>query len=138
MQVTEQVDALRLLSIDPIRYLVVPRFVASVLSGIMLSLLANAVCLFFGMLVSINELGYTAGSFITALHAFARFQDVVFSFIKAATFAGVIPIISCFCGFNCKAGAEGVGHATTLSVVTNSITIILLDFVLTYVFSFFY
>jgi len=138
MQVTEQIDALKILSIDPIRYLVVPRFFASLVSGVMLSLLANAVCLFFAMVVSIYELGYTPGSFLTALHTFARFQDVVFSFIKAGVFAGVIPLISCFCGFNCKAGAEGVGHATTLSVVSNSIAIIILDFILTYIFSFFY
>jgi phospholipid/cholesterol/gamma-HCH transport system permease protein len=138
MQITEQIDALRLLNVDPIRYLVVPRYIATILSSMVLTVLANATCLFFAMLVSISELNSSVGSFIGAMNVFTKFSDVLSSIIKAAVFGGVIPLVSCFCGFRCKAGAEGVGRATTRAVVTNAVTIIVLDFILTYVFSYFY
>lgn len=138
MQVTEQVDALRMLGIDPIRFIVVPRFVASVLAGLVLAVIANLVCLYCAMLVSTIKLGYTAGGFIAAMRTFVSFQDLVFASIKGAAFGAVIPIFSCFYGFRCKAGAEGVGLATTNSVVSTSVAIIVIDFALTFIFSYFY
>lgn len=138
MQITEQNDALRMLGIDPVRFLVVPRFIACVLGGFLLSLIANSVCLYCAMLVSEAKLGYSSGAFITGMRAFVGFQDLVFAAIKGASFGAVIPLVSCFFGFRCKSGAEGVGLATTNSVVVSSVLIIVLDFVLTYVFSNFY
>jgi phospholipid/cholesterol/gamma-HCH transport system permease protein len=138
MQITEQNDALRMLGIDPIRFLVVPRFIACVIGGFFLSLIANLVCLYCAMLVSEAKLGYSSGAFITGMKAFVSFQDLVFASIKGACFGAVIPLVSCFFGFRCKSGAEGVGLATTNAVVVSSILIIFLDFVLTYVFSHFY
>ncbi len=138
MQITEQIDALRMLGIDPIRFLVVPRFFACVVGGFLLSLIANLVCLYCAMLVSEAKLGYSSGAFITGMRAFVDFQDLVFAAIKGACFGAVIPLISCFFGFRCKSGAEGVGLATTNSVVVASVTIIVLDFFLTYLFSHFY
>ena len=130
--------ALKILGIDPIRYLVVPRFVACVFGGLLLSIIANLVCLYFAMLVSQVQLGYSPGNFLIAMRTFVDFKDLVFAGIKGACFGAVIPIFSCYYGFRCKAGAEGVGLATTNSVVTTSVTIIILDFVLGYIFSFFY
>lgn len=138
MQVTEQIDALRMLGIDPIRFLVVPRLIACVIGGWLLSLIANLVCLYCAMLVSEISLGYSTGAFLTGMRAFVDFQDLVFASIKGACFGAVIPLISCYFGFRCKSGAEGVGLATTNSVVASSVSIIVLDFVLTYVFSHFY
>lgn len=138
MQVTEQVDALRMLGIDPVRFLVVPRFVACLLAGLVLAVIANLVCLYGAMLVSTWKLGYTVGGFIAAMRTFVQFQDLVFASIKGAAFGAVIPLFSCFFGFRCKAGAEGVGLATTNSVVATSVAIIVIDFVLTFVFSYFY
>lgn len=138
MQVTEQVDALKMLGIDPIRFIVVPRFVACVLGGFLLSIIANVVCLICAMLVSQISLGYTYGSFIMGMKNFVSFQDLVFAAIKGACFGAVIPIFSCYYGFNCKAGAEGVGLATTNSVVSTSVAIIVIDFILSYIFSHFY
>jgi phospholipid/cholesterol/gamma-HCH transport system permease protein len=138
MQVTEQVDALRMLGIDPVRFIVVPRFVACLVSGFVLAIVANLVCLYGAMLVSTLKLGYTFGGFITAMRAFVHFQDLVFASVKGAAFGAVIPLFSCFYGFRCKAGAEGVGLATTNSVVATSVAIIVIDFVLTFVFSYFY
>ncbi len=138
MQVTEQVDALRMLGIDPVRFIVVPRFVACVIGGFLLCIIANIVCLYCAMLVSTWSLGFTAGSFLAAMRTFVKFQDLAFASIKGAAFGAVIPIFSCFHGFRCKAGAEGVGLATTNSVVSTSVAIIVIDFVLTFFFSQFY
>lgn len=138
MQVTEQVDALRMLGIDPVRFLVVPRLIACIVGGFLLSLIANLCCLYAAMMVSEIKLGYSSGAFITGMRAFVDFQDLVFASIKGACFGAVIPLISCFFGFRCQSGAEGVGLATTNSVVASSVAIIVLDFVLTYVFSHFY
>jgi len=138
MQVTEQVDALKILGIDPIRYLVVPRFIACIIGGFLLSIIANLVCLFCAMIVSQVQLGYSTGGFVMAMRTFVGFQDLVLASIKGACFGAVIPIFSCFYGFRCKAGAEGVGLATTNSVVTTSVAIIVLDFILGYIFSYIY
>lgn len=138
MQVTEQNDALRMLGIDPIRFLVVPRLIACVFGGVILSLIANLVCLYCAMLVSELKLGYSSGSFLTGMRAFVSYRDLLFAMIKGGCFGAVIPLVSCFFGFRCKSGAEGVGLATTNSVVVASVTIIVMDFFLTYTFSHFY
>lgn len=138
MKITEQIDALRMLGIDPVRFLVVPRLLACMSGGFVLSVIANLVCLYAAMMVSEVKLGYSSGAFITGMRAFVDFQDLVFAAIKGATFGAVIPLISCFFGFRCQSGAEGVGLATTNSVVASSVSIIVLDFVLTYIFSHFY
>ncbi len=138
MRVTEQIDALRMLGIDPIRFIVVPRFVAAIVAGLVLAVIANLVCLYGAMLVSTVKLGYTAGAFLTAMRTFVRLQDLVFACIKGAAFGAVIPLFSCYFGFRCKAGAEGVGLATTGSVVATSVAIIIIDFALTFLFSRFY
>ena len=138
MQITEQNDALKMLGIDPVRFLVVPRFIACVVGGFVLSLIANLVCLYCAMLVSEFKLGYSSGAFLAGMRVFVQFQDLVFASIKGACFGAVIPLVACYFGFRCKSGAEGVGLATTNSVVVSSVAIIVLDFVLTYVFSHFY
>lgn len=138
MQITEQIDAFRMLGIDPIRFLVVPRLVACVLGGLILSLIANVVCLFCAMLVTEAKLGYSIDMFLTGMRAFVDFRDLIFAMIKGAVFGAVIPLVSCFFGFRCQSGAEGVGLATTNSVVVASVSIIVLDFCLTYLFSHFY
>jgi phospholipid/cholesterol/gamma-HCH transport system permease protein len=135
MKVTEQIDALKMLGIDPIRYLVVPRFVACVVGGALLTIIANISCLFFAMMVSEFKLGYSTGSFLMAMRTFVHFKDLIFSTIKGTCFGAVIPLFSCFFGLRCRAGAEGVGLATTNSVVATSVAVIVIDFILTWVFS---
>lgn len=138
MTITEQVDALRMLGIDPIRFIVVPRLVACAIGSAMLTIIANIICLYCAALVCEAYLGFTMALFKTAMTRFVGFQDLIFAAIKGVVFGCVIPLISCFFGFRCKAGAEGVGLATTKSVVSSSVTIIILDFVLTFIFSHFY
>ncbi|KHD88020.1 MAG: organic solvent resistance ABC transporter permease [Bdellovibrio sp. ArHS] len=138
MQITEQVDAFKMLGIDPVNYLVVPRFLACVLGCMMLTIIANMTCIFSAMLVSQNYLGYTPSMFLTSMDRFVQFQDMVFAAIKGACFGGVIPIVACYFGFRCQQGAEGVGRATTNTVVVASIAIIVIDFILSYTFSYLY
>ncbi len=135
MKVTEQIDALDMLGIDPIRFLVVPRFVACVVGGFLLTVISTLVCLYCAMLVSQIKLGYTTGGFLMAMRTFVEFRDFGFAIIKGVCFSAVIPLFSCFYGFRCEAGAEGVGIATTKSVVSTSVAIIVIDFVLTWVFA---
>lgn len=138
MKVTEQIDALKMLGIDPVNFIVIPRLFATTIGCMILCVIANMVCIFAAMLVSEQILGYTTSMFLTAMNRFVNFQDIVFAIIKAMFFGMVIPLISCFFGFRCKSGADGVGNATTQSVVFASIAIIVLDFVLSYTFSYFY
>ena len=138
MKITEQIDALKLLGIDPVRFLVVPRFLACMVGGALISTLANIVCIYCAMLVSEVKLGYGSGIFLMAMGRFVGFQDLFFAAIKGGVFGAIIPLVSCYNGFRCQAGAEGVGRATTNSVVAASVLVILSDFVLSYIFSSFY
>lgn len=138
MKVTEQIEALQMLGLDPIRFLIAPRLVACVIAGALMSLIANIVCLLSAMAVSIVKLGYTAGLFLSMSRPFVSGQDLGFAIIKGAVFGAVIPLFACYSGLRCKPGAEGVGLATTGAVVSTSVAIIVLDFILSYLFSHFY
>lgn len=138
MQTTEQIDALKMLGINPIQFLVVPRFLACIFGGIILTVVANMICIFCAMVVSDISLGYSPTIFLTSMRRFVQFKDLIFSMIKGAAFGSIIPLVSCFFGFRCLSGADGVGKATTNSVVVSSTVIIIVDFILTYVFSYFY
>jgi phospholipid/cholesterol/gamma-HCH transport system permease protein len=138
MKVTEQIDALKMLGIPPSTYLVIPRLIACVIGTMALVIIANMACLFSAMAVSDSYLGYSPVIFLTAMKRFVQFRDLIFAIIKAAVFGAVIPLISCYFGFRCQSGAEGVGRATTNSVVVGSIAIIVLDFILSYAFSYLY
>lgn len=138
MKISEQIDALKLLRIDPVNFLVLPRVIACLLGGLLLSLIANAVCIITAVTVTTWGLDQSLGFFLMSFRRFVLFKDLGFSLIKGMVFCGVIPLVSCYYGFNCEPGANGVGRATTKSVVSSSICIIVLDFILTLSFSFFY
>lgn len=135
MKVTEQIDALKLLGIDPVEYLVVPRFLASIVASICLTLVAITISLACAITIAVVRYNFTTLEYLNALRHFVGGKDVVCALIKGAIYGAVIPIISCTYGFRCEGGAEGVGSATTDSVVASTIAIILLDFVLTYLFT---
>ncbi|MFZ4403122.1 MAG: MlaE family ABC transporter permease [Pseudobdellovibrionaceae bacterium] len=138
MQVTEQIDALKMLGIGPVQYIVTPRVLACALGTCVLTILANTSCLISALLVSDFYLGYPPSVFLQSMRRFVAPQDFAFAMIKGFLFGLVIPLISCSYGFRCQPGAEGVGSSTTKAVVANSMTIIILDFILSYIFSHFY
>lgn len=135
MKVTEQIDALRLLQIDPIEYLVYPRFIASIVVITCLTLISIFVTLSCAIAVAVLNYNFSTLEYINALMHFVSSMDLVCALVKGMVFGAVVPIISCFYGFNCAGGAEGVGAATTNSVVTSTILVIILDFMLTFAFS---
>lgn len=132
MKITEQLDALRLLAVDPVEYLVIPRWVASVFAAVSLTVVSVSIALVGGASIATVKMGYTYGQFLHSMFVFTHFSDLVGAMIKAAVFGTIIPIVASHHGFRCRAGAEGVGDAATSAVVDSSIMIIMADFVLTY------
>jgi len=137
MKTTEQIEALKMLGIDPVSYLLLPRLFACVIGGVLLTIIADLACIYSAMLISNSYLGFSPAMFLAGMQRFVHFKDLIFSMIKGASFGCVIPLVSCYFGFRCKPGAEGVGSATTNSVVTSSIIIIIIDFMLSYLFTHF-
>ncbi|MGK5082270.1 ABC transporter permease [Bdellovibrionota bacterium FG-1] len=135
MKVTEQIDALKLLGIDPVDYLVFPKFVASIISCACLVMIASAVTLACAILVAITHYNFGFGEYMNALRHFVGVKDIACLLVKGVVFGAVIPVISCVYGFRCRGGAEGVGTATTNSVVSSTMAVITLDFILTFVFT---
>ncbi len=137
MKVTEQIDAMRALAVDPIRYLVVPRFVAAFLMLFVLTIYADSIGMLGGYMISIFKLGISSHTYIKrSIHALVV-KDVYTGLIKAFFFGAIIAIVGCYHGLNAKNGAEGVGMATMLAVVTILILIIASDAVFTAIFYFF-
>jgi phospholipid/cholesterol/gamma-HCH transport system permease protein len=131
MKVTEQVDALRTLATHPVDYLVVPRFLASLLAAPLLTAEAVLVGILASWLVGVQLLGIDSAYYLANMNKHTDPQDVIVGLIKATYFGGMIAMISCFKGLNCVGGAEGVGRATTEAVVACSITVLVSNFFLT-------
>ncbi len=134
MKVTEQLDALKMLSIDFIDYLVIPRWIGAVFSACTLTVLSIAVALFGGAFLATQKLGTSPGEYLNTVFFFVKFSDVVRCLIKAAIFGTLIPFIAAYQGFTCGTGSAAVGEAATQAVVRTSLSIIIADFILTYLF----
>jgi phospholipid/cholesterol/gamma-HCH transport system permease protein len=133
MRVTDQIDALSTLSTDPMKYLVAPRLLAGTIAVPLLVALADILGVAGGWLVATKKLGFSSGAYLTATFSTLRVEDVVSGLIKAAVFGFVIALMGCFNGYRSKGGAQGVGTATTTAVVSASILILALDYLLTQV-----
>lgn len=138
MQITEQIDALKMLNINPYSYLVIPRVMAGIVGTMIITVVANMVCLYAAAKIAEIYMGYTVNMFMNSMLQFVEFKDLFFAILKGAVFGGTIPLVACYMGFNCKNGADGVGAATTNAVVIASVLIIVLDFIMSYFFSYFY
>jgi phospholipid/cholesterol/gamma-HCH transport system permease protein len=131
MRVTEQIDALTTLATNPIKYLVVPRLVAAIVSMPILVGIADSIGVFGGYIVSTESLGFSGGTYLKNTVDFVTHQDVTSGLIKAAVFGFIIALMGCYNGFHSKGGAQGVGTATTNAVVSSSILILAANYVLT-------
>ncbi len=129
MRVTEQIDALSVMAIDPIRYLVLPRVVAAVIMVPMLTVYSVIFGISGGMFVSVHFLGVSSGIFIFGLKRFFYITDIVVSLSKALIFGFGLSVLGCYYGFNASGGAEGVGRAAIRAYVTAAVFILLSDFV---------
>lgn len=136
MQVTEQVDALITLASNPVKYLVVPRFIALSVMLPILTLFADIVGIIGGWMICVFKLGIPSKMYMTIAFDSLQFKDLFTGLIKTLFFGMIIAFVSCYEGFNVEGGAEGVGKATTQSVVISFIMIIACDCFFTALFYF--
>lgn len=127
MKVTEELDALKMMAINPIRYVVVPKFHAITICMPLLVIISMLVGIFGGIIVAVTYLNLSVTAFYNQMLNALVIKDVLISLLKSTFFAWAIVIIGSFYGFRVEGGAEGVGKATTLSVVTSIFAVILID-----------
>jgi phospholipid/cholesterol/gamma-HCH transport system permease protein len=130
MRVTEQIDALRVMGTDPIRYLVVPRVLACLLLAPVLTLFADLMGSLSGTWVAVmlKEIPYEPYRYFT--EEAMETWDLFVGFVKSLIFGGIIGLVACYKGFTCEPGAEGVGRACTHAFVASFIAILIVDFFL--------
>jgi phospholipid/cholesterol/gamma-HCH transport system permease protein len=134
MRVTDQIDALTTLSTDPLRYLVLPRLLAGIITLPMLVVVADIIGVFGGYLVSIYKLGFNPQAYLNGTWQHLETTDVVSGLVKAAVFGFIIALMGCYHGYYSRGGAQGVGQATTYAVVSASILILVVDYLITAAF----
>lgn len=132
MKVTDQIDALRALAIDPIGYLIMPRFVAMVVMLFLLVVIGDFTALIGGAITSQFLLGVNMKLFAASVIAYVTLDDLFHGLIKSLAFGFAIAIISCHFGMATKGGAVGVGRAVNGSVVGSAIAIFVIDYLITF------
>jgi phospholipid/cholesterol/gamma-HCH transport system permease protein len=136
MKVTEQIDALETLATNPVKYLVVPRFVALVIMLPILTLYADIIGGFGGYVIGVYKLHISHAMYMKNTWSPLKYKDVYTGLIKSFFFAIIMCIVACYEGMTTEGGAEGVGRATTASVVVSFILIIASDCFFTALFYF--
>src|SRR5690349_23595211 len=134
MRVTDQIDALATLSTDPLRYLVLPRLAAGLITLPLLVLVADIIGVFGGYLVGVYKLGFNPEAYLNRTHQYLETIDVVSGLVKAAVFGFLVALMGCYHGYYSRGGAQGVGQATTHAVVSSSILILIFNYALTQAF----
>jgi phospholipid/cholesterol/gamma-HCH transport system permease protein len=132
MNVTEQIDALRAMGADPVRHLVVPRFLACMLLTPILTLYCDVMGAVGGWIISVKVFNIAADPYWANTALIMEKWDLFTGLLKSLTFGATIGLISCYKGFTCKGGAEGVGRACTESFVASFLAILILDFFLAF------
>jgi phospholipid/cholesterol/gamma-HCH transport system permease protein len=130
MRVTEQIDALSTLATNPMKYLVVPRFIASTVMMFFLTILGMMIGITGGYFVGVKVLGTNPVTYIKNSINNTEVTDIWYGLIKALVFGAVVGLIGCYKGFHTEGGAEGVGKATTGAVVVSCMLILILDYFL--------
>ena len=132
MKVTEQIDALRVMAVSPVDYLIVPRMLACMIVVPILTVFGDLIGVLGGYVVAVYYSGISSYLFMNSINLFADVKDLTGGLIKAIFFGNVIAVLGCYYGLNCPEGAEGVGKATTKTVVASIIVIFMLNAVLTF------
>jgi len=134
MRVTEQIDALSVLSTNPYKYLVVPRLVAGATMLPLLVLVGDILGVFGGYIVGVYKLDFNAAAYLHRTWDFLEALDVISGLVKAAAFGFLVALTGCYHGYNSRGGAQGVGQATTNAVVSASILILIFNYIITELF----
>jgi phospholipid/cholesterol/gamma-HCH transport system permease protein len=131
MKVTEQIDAMRAMGVDPTKKLVTPRLVATVIMLFFLSIISDFVGLVGGFLISNFLLGLNPNQYWSRAYQALRFGDVFMGLSKPVVFGFIIASVGCYYGMTARGGTQGVGRATTQAVVSASVLIVISDFFIT-------
>lgn len=131
MKVAEEIEALNVMGIDPVKYLVVPRLLAMILMMPVLTVLGEGVGLFAGWLISVTSLHLDPIFYVVNSIDAVEQKDLFTGLLKALFFGGIVGTVGCFYGIQVEGGAEGVGKATTKSVVTSLTSMLAMDALLT-------
>jgi phospholipid/cholesterol/gamma-HCH transport system permease protein len=131
MRITEQIDAIELMGLNPFRYLVVPKFLAAVLALPLLSAIFDVVGIFGGYLIGVKLLGIGVGTYFGEITAYVDMEDILGGIYKSLSFGALIAWVCCYKGYYTGFGAEGVSKATTQAVVLSSVLILVWDYFMT-------
>ena len=131
MRVSEQIDALLTLSIYPVRFLLIPRTFAAIVSLPLLVILGDIVGVFGGYVVRVYKLGFNEANYIANTFNSLAFTDIRLGLVKATVFGCVFSLVSCYFGYFSERGAIGVGKATTNSVVISAVLILIANYLVT-------
>jgi phospholipid/cholesterol/gamma-HCH transport system permease protein len=130
MRITEQIDALTVMALSPMRYLVAPSILAGVITFPLMTALFDVVGIFGGYLVGVELLGLSEGTYFGEMQSFVDLSDVMTGFWKSLSFGIIVIWVCTYKGFHVSHGAEGVAHATTQAVVLSSVLILVWDYFL--------
>ncbi len=130
MKVTEQIDALKTLAINPIRHLVVPRFLSCIILLPILTIFTDFIAILGGYLVGVKLMGIYSVFYISHTQELVEATNVITGLFKSVFFGGIIAIVGCYKGLTAEKGAEGVGKTTTGAVVTSCLLILVVNFFL--------
>jgi phospholipid/cholesterol/gamma-HCH transport system permease protein len=128
MRITEQIDALTVMALNPMRYLVVPSILAGLITFPMMTALFDVVGIFGGYLVGVQLLGLSEGTYFGEMRTFVDMKDIMTGFWKSLSFGVIVTWVATYKGFHVGHGAEGVARATTQSVVLSSVLILVWDY----------
>ncbi len=131
MRVTEQIDALEVMAVEPIQYLVVPRVWSSVIMVPLLTVIFDFIGVIGAYIVGVYILHISEGLLLSKLYYYVDADDLISGMVKAAFFGFFIAAISCYEGYKTFGGAQGVGRQTTRAVVISSVCVLIMDYFLT-------
>ena len=134
MRATDQLSAMEMMAVDPIRHVVVPRFLGGVIAMPILAAIFSVIGLYGAQLVGVQLMGVDSGSFWSQMQAAVELRDINQGLVKSAIFGVACSLIAVYQGYYAEPTAEGVGMATTRTVVTSAVVVLFLDYLLTSAF----
>jgi len=133
MRVTEQIDAMESMAVNPIQYLVVPRIIASIVMFPLLTMIFNVIGYGGGYVMGVFVANIPVGPFVEHTREFMMPADILHGLLKALVFGAIVSLITTWRGYAAAGGARGVGEGTTRGVVTSSIAVLAADYVITFI-----
>ncbi len=130
MRITEQIDAMYAMALNPIRYIIVPYIIAAMITFPLLTAIFDLVGIYGGYVVSVKLLGISSGTYFSQMETFLAMDDIRLGLYKSFSFGIIVSWVCCYKGYHTTYGAEGVGRATTEAVVMSSVFILIWDYFL--------